>query len=74
MSKGDYIKVKSEIGGKLETAEVTVKQNGGKVESEWDLKKNLLHVRLLNRAGNPTIAHSFAIMAVRHVEESVSDE
>ncbi len=75
MSKGDYVKVRSEIGGKLELTEVKVTQNGGKIEVDWGdaVKKALVYVRLLNRAGNPTVQHTFAVSAVRHIEELISD-
>ncbi len=73
MSKGDWVKVKTEIGGSLVEDQVTVEQNGGKIDVEWDHRKSLLVVRLLNRAGDPTVVHSYATMAVRSVSEKRAD-
>lgn len=73
MAKGDWVHVKSEIGGALIEDAVTVTQNGGKIEVEWDKKQPLLYVKLLNRAGDPTVQHTFATTAVRSITEKRSD-
>lgn len=74
MSKGDFVTVKSEIGGKLESDTVTVTSNGGKVEADWDRKTNYLVVRLLNRAGDPVEEYQYAASAVRSIRKKVKDE
>lgn len=73
MAKGDHVTVKSEIGGQLVEDRVEVISNGGKIDVEWDKKQPLLFVRLLNRAGDPTVMHTFATSAVRSVSEKRSD-
>lgn len=74
MAKGDWVKIKTEIGGQLVQDEVTVSQNGGKIEVEWDSgRQKLLVVRLLNRMGDPTVVHSYVMIAVRSVTEKRSD-
>lgn len=73
MAKGDWVSVKTEIGGQLVEDRVSVTQNGGKIDVEWERKSSLLLVRLLNRAGDPTVVHSFAVSAVRSVTEKRSD-
>jgi hypothetical protein len=74
MAKGDWVKVKTEIGGQLVEDKVEVTQNGGKIDVEWDSgRQKLLVVRLLNRVGEPTVMHSYATSAVRSVTEKRAD-
>jgi hypothetical protein len=73
MAKGDWVKVKSEIGGQLIEDTVAVTQNGGKIEVDWDKRTNLLVVRLLNRVGDPTVVNSYAVGAFRSMSEKRSD-
>jgi hypothetical protein len=74
MAKGDWVRIKTEIGGALVQDEVKVEQNGGKIEVEWENgRMKLLVVRLLNRVGDPTVVHSYAPSAVRSVTEKRSD-
>jgi hypothetical protein len=72
MAKGDVVTVKSEIGGKLETAEIKVTGAGGSVETEW--KKDQLIVKVLGRTGKTRRSVTYALSAVRSVEEVRRDE
>lgn len=74
MAKGDYVKIKSEIGGQLQEDEVQVTGAGGSVETDWDVKKNLLVVRVLGRTGKTRRSISYATSAVRSIEEVRRDE
>jgi hypothetical protein len=74
MAKGDYVIVKSEIGGKLETARVDVTQNGGSIEVKQERDGKVI-VTLLNRNKRPTgVQHTFMAQAVRSIEEKLSSE
>lgn len=72
MAKGDYVKVKSEIGGKLETDDLVVTGAGGTVEVAW--AKERLEVKVLGRTGKTRKSVTFALSAVRSVEEVRRDE
>lgn len=72
MAKGDYVIVKSEIGGKLERDELTVTGAGGEVETDW--KKDQLIVKVLGRTGKTRKSVTFALAAVRSVEEVRRDD
>ncbi len=74
MARNDYVKIKSEIGGKLVEDEVKVAQAGGKIEVEWDKKQPLVEVRLLGRTGKVKRAYTFAVSAVRSLEVLNSDD
>lgn len=74
MARGDYVRIKSEIGGVLEKDQVTVDQAGGKIEVEWDKKQPLVHVRLLGRTGKIKRTFSYAVSAVRSLEVLNSDD
>lgn len=71
MAKGDWVKVKSEIGGKLEVDDLQVSGAGGNIEVDWAdaTKKGLVYVRLLGRTGKAKRAVTFALSAIRSVEE-----
>jgi hypothetical protein len=74
VAKGDFVKVKSEIGGVLQTDELKVTGAGGSVEAEWDRKNQLLVVKVLGRTGKTRQAVSFALSAVRSVQEVRRDD
>lgn len=74
MARHDYVKIKSEIGGKLIEDQVTVDQAGGKVEVEWDKKQPLVYVKLLGRTGKTKRTFTFAVSAVRSLEVLNSDD
>jgi hypothetical protein len=74
MAKGDYVKVKSEIGGQLVVDELKVVGAGGSVETDWDRKNQLLAVSILGRTGKTRKLVSYALSAVRSVEEVRRDE
>jgi hypothetical protein len=74
MAKGDYVKVKSEIGGALHTDEVKVTGAGGTIETDWNTKLGLLIVTVFGRTAKVRVRHSYATSAVRSVEERRRDE
>lgn len=74
MAKGDYVIVKSEIGGLLVTEEVKVTGAGGSVEVEWDKKAPLVTIRVLGRTGKTRRALTFATSAIRSLEEVRRDD
>ena len=74
MARGDFVKIKSEIGGSLQSDLVMVEQAGGKIEVDWDKKAPLVHVNLLGRTGKVKRAYTFAVSAVRSLEVLNSDE
>ncbi len=69
MARGDYVRVKSEIGGQLVMDEVVVATAGGNVEVEFDKKNPLVHVRVLGRTGKTRQAIAYALSAIRSIEE-----
>lgn len=74
MAKGDYVTIKSEIGGKLESATIAVKQNGGDIEVKHERDGKVI-VTMLNRNGRPTgLQHTFYPGSVRSVEERLTRE
>ena len=72
MAKGDWVKVKSEIGGKLEEDQLMVTGAGGNVETDW--KKDQLIVKILGRTGKTRRSVTYALSAVRSVEEVRRDD
>ena len=72
MAKGDYVKVKSEIGGQLQEDELVVTGAGGTVEV--DTKKDQLVVKILGRTGKTRKSVTYALSAVRSYEEVRRDE
>ena len=72
MAKGDNVLVKSDIGGKLESDHLIVTGAGGTVETEW--KKDLLIVKILGRTGKTRRSVTYAMSAVRSVEEVRRDD
>lgn len=74
MAKGDYVIVKSEIGGKIETDKIQVTGAGGSVEVEWDKKAPLVYIRVLGRTGKTRRALTFAVGAIRSLEEVRRDD
>jgi len=74
VAKGDYVKIKSEIGGKLEIDEVVVKGSGGTIEVEWDKKMPLVVVQLKGRTGKIKQSFTYAVSAVRSLEVVDSNE
>lgn len=69
MAKGDYVKVRTEIGGKLETDEIRVTGAGGNVEVEFPKNSPFLEVSITGRTGKVKQAFRYALSAVRSVEE-----
>jgi hypothetical protein len=72
MSKGDYVIVKTEIGGKLETDEIRVNGAGGEVETSWTNQR--LVVKVLGRTGKTRSQYTYTLSAVRSVQEVRRDE
>lgn len=72
MAKNDWVKVKSEIGGKLEENHLIVTGAGGTIETIW--AKERLTVRILGRTGKTRQSVTFALSAVRSVEEVRRDD
>lgn len=72
MSKGDKVVVKSEIGGKLQEDTITVIGAGGTLETVW--KKDQVVVKLLGRTGKTRQSITYALAAVRSVEEVRRDD
>lgn len=74
MAKGDYVKVKLEIGGQLVEEKVEVTQQGFTLATDRRPRDNVLNVELLNQKGRPVTVFAFAISAVRSVEEHRREE
>jgi len=72
MARGDYVTVKSEIGGKLDETHISVTGAGGAVETDW--KKDMLVVKVLGRTGKTRSQYTFTLSAVRSVQEVRRDE
>jgi hypothetical protein len=72
MAKGDNVTVKSEIGGKLEKDDLKVTGAGGQIEVEW--KKDQLIVQILGRTGKIRSKYTYALSAVRSVQEVRRDD
>lgn len=72
MAKGDYVTVKSEIGGKLNEDEIKVTGAGGQIEVE--MKKDWLNVKVLGRTGKTRTQFMYALSAVRSFQEVRRDE
>ena len=66
MAKNDWIRVKSEIGGGLQSDHLVVEGAGGSIETDW--KKDQLIVRILGRTGKTRRSVTYALSAVRSVE------
>jgi hypothetical protein len=74
MAKNDYVTVKSEIGGKLESTTVKVTQNGGDLEVKHERDGKVI-ITLLNRNKRPTgLTHTFFPGSVRSIEEKLTRE
>lgn len=69
MARGDYAKIKSEIGGVLSEDVVRVTTAGGRLAV--DLPKRdapWLSVQLLGRTGKTNRSYTYALSAVRSIE------
>ena len=69
MAKGDFVKVKAEIGGKLEAVHVEVRQNGGSLEIDTDKKDGKVTVTV---PAAPTLLNVFPTSKLVSVVLAVS--
>lgn len=74
MAKGDYVLVKSEIGGKLQEDVIKATSAGATVEVEWQAKNNLVVVTVFGRTGKARKTISLDRSVLRSLEEVRRDE
>ncbi|HEX5016484.1 MAG TPA: hypothetical protein VFX15_02730 [Actinomycetes bacterium] len=75
MAKGDYVKIRSEIGGQLTEDRVDVVQDGGQIEVDWSERaKGMIHVKLMGRTGKLKQRFTYALIAVRSIESKVEED
>lgn len=74
MAKGDYVVIKSEIGGKLDESTVKVASNGGRLEVKTE-RDGKTTVTVLNRNDKPTgERHTFFAGAIRSIKENLTSD
>jgi hypothetical protein len=74
MSKGDYVAIRLEVGGKLVDEKIEVKRQGGTVDVEWVDKKGLVVVTVAGRTGKAAEKFSINTAALRSLQEVRRDD
>jgi len=68
MAKGDFVLVKSEIGGKIQEDKIEAKTAGASVKVEWKNRENLVEVTVFGRTFKPLRSISLDRSVLRSLE------